>query len=182
MSREEMNAHQFQEGRFSQKVLNAGFFAALVLAGVCLVGSMVYLASFLYSTQAAMDDILTKAATTNVNFYLVELAVNARMVTARIALLSCGITVGMSFGFLGFALFLIGVKGEMDVEAQNEKYSVKIARMAPGGFVILCAVVLIAVCVTRSTPFSYTRTPAPQQVMKQSEVDLPDGPEKVLPP
>lgn len=177
-----MATNEAKAMRFSRRILNAGFVVALVLAAICLLASIVYLASFLYSTQAAIDSMIEKASSTNVNFNILELAINARMVTARIALLSCGITVGMSFGFLGFALFLIGVEGEMDVEAQQEEYRVKIARMAPGVFVILCATALIAICATRSTPFSYTRTPSEQGTVTQSGDDLPKGPDRVVPP
>lgn len=40
-----------------------------------------------------------------------QVAVVAQMYLARVQLLSCGIFVGMAFGFLGFGLFLLGIKG-----------------------------------------------------------------------
>ena len=48
---------------------------------------------------------------------------------------------------------ILGIKGEMDLDAGSESYKVKIARLSPGVFVILCATVLIGVCATSSTPF-----------------------------
>jgi hypothetical protein len=84
-----------------------------------------------------------------------EVAINGRLVMARVALLSCGVFTGMSFGFLGFALFLLGIKKEINADAQYENFQVKLARMSPGVFIILIAAILIGVCVTHSTPFTY---------------------------
>lgn len=141
-------------GTFSRTVLNIGFAGALVLAAACLVLGAIYLYTFLRSTNGGIDQLLGNTANLVSNDVL-YIAINARLVMARVALLSCGIFVGMSFGFLGFALFLLGIKEEMNVDAHSEAYSVKIARMSPGVFVILCATILIGVCISRQTPFEY---------------------------
>jgi hypothetical protein len=160
---------------FSQTILNIGFGVALVLAAACLALGAVYLYMFLKSTNAGIDQLLTNTAN-QVSNEVLYIAINARLVMARVALLSCGVFVGMSFGFLGFALFLLGIKEEMNVDAGSEGYSVKIARMSPGVFVILCATILIGVCISRQTPFSYENfqkrdSPTPAASEK---LDLPD--------
>ena len=143
---------------FPQRILNAGFVTALCLAGVCLLSGVAYLVLFLTSTQNSINELMQPRDTaTVVSFSVTELAMNARMVMARVALISCGIFVGMSFGFLGFALFLIGVQGEMDAELKHERVELKLFRIAPGALVLLCAALLIGLCVTRETPFSSRR-------------------------
>jgi hypothetical protein len=138
---------------FPQWLLNVGFVCGLLLAAVCLVFSAFYLYYFLTNTSAAVENILKSGESSLLPTELIDLGINARMVMARIALHSCGVFVGMAFGFLGFSLFLLGIKGEMDLDAGAESYKVKIARLSPGVFVILCATVLIGVCATSSTPF-----------------------------
>jgi len=57
-----------------------------------------------------------------------------------------GIICGAAFGFLGFALFLLGAKGDMDAAFQDSQHKVQLERMAPGSFVIFIAAILIGVC------------------------------------
>lgn len=140
---------------FPQKLLNIGFVFALSLAGVCLLAGAWYLYSFLVATSTGISSLIGSAADKSITESTVEIAINARLVMARLAFLSCGTFIGMSFGFLGFALFLLGIKGEMGLDAGSESYRIKLARMSPGIFVILCATILIVICVTRQTPFSY---------------------------
>lgn len=78
-----------------------------------------------------------------------------QLYVARILLLSCGVVVGMALGFLGFALFLLGVEGTQDVEGTAPSLTLKLARLSPGAFVIICSAVLVGVCVTRPLPFNY---------------------------
>lgn len=139
--------------RFPQWLLNTGFVCGLLLAGACLVFSAFYLYYFLTNTSAAVENMLKAGESSLLPTDVIGLGINARMVMARIALHSCGVFVGMAFGFLGFSLFLLGIKGEMDLDAGAESYKVKIARLSPGVFVILCATVLIGVCAASSTPF-----------------------------
>ena len=132
---------------FPQVLLNVGFICALLVAAACLVFSSWYLFTFLGATNAGIESLLqTALRDPNTSPGVIQLSILARTAMARFALLSCGVSVGMSFGFLGFALFLLGIKGEMDVSARHEDNRIKIARMAPGVFVILCATVLIGVC------------------------------------
>jgi hypothetical protein len=145
---------------FPQKLLNVGFGLALLLAAGCLTLGAIYLYTFLKSTNVGIEQLVTQAGSSAPDGVL-QIAINGRLVMARIALLSCGVFAGMSFGFLGFALFLFGVKEEMNVTAHSERYSVKLAQMAPGVFVIVCAAILIGVCVYRETPFTYMQEKAP---------------------
>jgi hypothetical protein len=64
----------------------------------------------------------------------------------KFILQSCGIICGAAFGFLGFALFLLGAKGDMDAAFQDSQHKVQLERMAPGSFVIFIAAILIGVC------------------------------------
>ena len=154
--------------RFSSSILNVGFCTALVLAVASLTMGSYYLYDFLESTKSGVIEFIREHSSKPGQEDLLYLAINARLVMARLALVSCGMFIGMAFGFLGFALFLIGVRGEMDVDASrgnaDEGFHVKLARMSPGIFVILCSTILIGVCVTRRTDLEYDRS-RPTSVM-----------------
>ena len=99
----------------------------------------------------------------------------------RLSLLSTGIFVAMSFGFLGFALFLIQAKGDVDVDLEktaNESgssYKLKLARLSPGLFVILCATVIIIVCVTFRIEYKVSETRHADQYMEDRGFgEIPD--------
>ena len=143
------------EARFPHALLNVGFGFALAVAAACLTLSAWYLFTFLQATNSGVESVLRSALQTSTPTSVIQLSILARTAMARFALLSCGVCVGMGFGFLGFALFLLGIKGEMDVEAQHENAQIKVARMAPGVFVILCATVLIGVCITFRTQYEW---------------------------
>jgi len=64
----------------------------------------------------------------------------------RMALISTAFSIAMSFGFIGFALFIIDAKGDLEGSAQLPTTSFKVAKMSPGIFAILCATVIIIVC------------------------------------
>lgn len=153
-SKAKTSSQRLMGAAFPQMLLNVGFGLALLLAAGCLTLGAVYLYAFLKSTNAGIGDLVTNAGS-HISDGVLVIAINGRLVMARIALLSCGVFAGMSFGFLGFALFLLGVKEEMNVEGQSERYSLKVARLTPGLFVIACAAILIGVCVNRETGFVY---------------------------
>lgn len=152
---------------FSQRILDIGFLSGLFLAGIALIGSIVYLMYFQIQTHNALERLLTYATTaspansgpertvTRLPDSTLQLAIASRMIMARMTLLSCGAFIGMAFGFLGFSLFLLGVRGEMDVSARREQYLVKIVRMSPGVFIVTCAAVVITICVTYTLPFDF---------------------------
>jgi hypothetical protein len=138
---------------FPPYVLNTGFLAGLVMAFVCLALAALYLNKFLVDTNTAVTALLATPPTTDIGAHLLRTALNARLVTARLALLSCGVFVGMGFGFLGFALFLVGVRGDSELNARYSSGRLTLTRLAPGVLVILCATLLIGICATRETPF-----------------------------
>lgn len=169
---------------FPQQLLNVGFCVALVLAGTCFITAALYLNEFLSGTNQGVEDLIAKATSvgSTLSSGTLEVAINARLVIARIALLSCGVFIGMSFGFLGFALFLMGLKDEMNVSGRYESYYIKLGRLSPGVFVILCATVLIGICATRSTPFSYDHEVVPARVNNAAKKpDVPEFPGRSQP-
>lgn len=141
-------------GKITQVLFNLGFVFALILAAVCLFFSAQYLYNFLSSTNSGINAVIQDAKT-NTDPGALEVIINGRLVMARIALLSCGIFVGISFGFLGFALFLMGIKESIDVDFDSDTYKAKFARMSPGVLVIICSSILTGYCATRPTPFWY---------------------------
>jgi hypothetical protein len=146
---------------FPQRILNIGFMAALVLAATSLLVGAFYLFFFLWKTSSSVEALLNQTQTARISSGDLKIAISAQLVIAKVALLSCSILVGMAFGFLGFSLFLIGVRAELDAEAGKEDTKVKLARMSPGVFVILCAAVMISVSATHPTPFTMGAGPEP---------------------
>lgn len=144
-----------EEGtKFPQYLLNIGFVFALLLSTVCLFLSAYYLFNFLTDTNDAMARLIT-GADGKLDPASLRVAITGRLAMARFALISCGMFVGIAFGFLGFALFLLGIRNEVDASAVHENFQIKFVRLSPGLLVILCATVLVGICVTRSIDFSY---------------------------
>lgn len=143
---------------FSARILDFGFVAGIVLAAMCLLLSAYYLQQFLTATNEGVGELLKQQPASLEGRDLITMGISARLVMARLALRSCGVFVGLSFGFLGFSLFLIGVRGVIDANVEHANSTLTLARLSPGVFVIFCATVLIALCVTLSTPFEYTQT------------------------
>jgi hypothetical protein len=50
----------------------------------------------------------------------------------KFLLQSYGVVSGVAFGVLGFALFLIGAKGDTDAAFDDSQHKVQLTRMAPG--------------------------------------------------
>lgn len=138
------------EHAFPPKLLRAGFTGALMLAAACFGFSAVYLYKYLVITSDAVDSIIKEVVIAPASL---QMALSARLAVAKYSLLSCGVVTGLAFGFLGFALFLLGVQGNMDVKANQAGNSIQLARIAPGTFVILCAAVLAAISVTHRIDF-----------------------------
>src|SRR5262245_4909742 len=110
--------------RVGQNLLDVGFAFALLLAVVCLVGSTLYLFYFfryvlpghdafvLNQMKSFQTAVNTPPGTNNQLFArrlsalegILYVTIDARLVISRLALLSCGVCIGLSFGFLGFAL------------------------------------------------------------------------------
>jgi len=147
----------FPRGRspFSRPILNIGFFVGLVLAVACLLLSTFYLVRFEAHANSGVTSALEAAQNdpSSNQLLAMQFSLSVHMYIARILLLSCGIFAGLSFGFLGFALFLIGVEGAVAASLEGTGgLRVSVARLAPGAFVILCAAILIGVCARGSLP------------------------------
>ena len=76
----------------------------------------------------------------------------------KFVLQSCGIMAGTAFGFLGFGLFLLGAKGDMDATFSDSSHKVQLSRMAPGSFVIFMAAVLIGFCSLNKVDLTFGAT------------------------
>lgn len=143
----------------SRLILNIGFAAGLVLAVACLALSAFYLLRFQDQAGSAVSSVIGPLAKPNAgatDLMAMQAAFSAHAYMARVLLLSCGVFVGMAFGFLGFSLFLIGAEGAIDAEGKVGESTFNVTRLAPGAFVILVSAILIGVCVTRSLPVSLT--------------------------
>jgi hypothetical protein len=67
---------------------------------------------YLNSANTGITQVLDNVANQQVKLETgqLEVLINGRLVMARLGLLSCGVLAGVAFGFLGFALFLLGIK------------------------------------------------------------------------
>lgn len=107
--------------------------AAITLAFLALLLSASYLFYYLYKSPNPGD--ITNP-TTMASF-------NA---DRRMTLISTAFFVALSFGFLGFALFLINAKGEIEGEGNIGDYKVRITKFSPGLVIIVCSTIIICVC------------------------------------
>lgn len=142
----ESNHRETQQ--FPDWLMNAGFLFALIVAGVCLFHSVDYLRQF----QATLQGLTASQGVASVK---IEALTNG-YVAARLMLLSCGVSIGLAFGFLGFGLFLLGARGSISAQGAAGDYHVTLARLSPGVFVITCAALLTGICATQSVPYSIT--------------------------
>lgn len=112
-----------------KRLLTIGYISAIGLAFLGMITSVLYL--FYFSYNSPLPEVIERDT-------MVAFSAERRMV-----LLSTAIFVAMSFGFLGFALFLIQAKGDVDATIEIKDYKMKFARLSPGLFVILCSTVII---------------------------------------
>jgi hypothetical protein len=118
-----------------RKVIALGYMAGIAISFVGLIASALYLWYFMALTP---DPVSIDSSAK-----LLGISAERRML-----LLSTAIFVAMSFGFLGFSLFLIQAEGEVDGSIEAGDYKFKFVRLSPGLFVILCATVIIIVAST----------------------------------
>jgi len=85
----------------------------------------------------------------------------------RISMLSTGIIVGIAFGFLGFALFVMGITGAVKASAEAQGARVLLENAAPGLIVLVVAAILIGVCVVQPVVIEFT--PTPQSMTSQTQ-------------
>lgn len=165
--------------RVSTVMYDLGFFAGVMLAFACFVAAAWYLFAFLDMSAHGLEQLLS--VTTPQAVETTQLALNVQAVMNKMALLSCGVFSGMAFGFLGFALFLIGVRGEVELTAESAKTSFHASRLAPGLFVIICASIIISLSVTQQFTLDYQSRGAgaapPYDFTKSDVLEQPLGAE-----
>jgi hypothetical protein len=138
-------AEQGSPDRLAHRVLLGSFIAAVLLAVGGFVVVAVYLFQYLHHSFATFDtDSMNQLS--KMDFDTMQSILLARAGLWKFILQSCGIMAGVAFGFLGFALFLLGVKGDMDAAYDDSRHKVQLTRLAPGSFVMLIAAVLIGLC------------------------------------
>ena len=145
----------------NDKFLNWGYKAAILLSFLGMIGSALYL--FLFQLNQA------DPASYSSEISLIGLTADMQM-----RLLSTAIFVGMSFGFLGFALFLIQAKGSVDIDASSESHKLKITQLSPGLFVILCATAIIIMASTYKIGFSMESVPQELPIDQPEDSTKPD--------
>jgi hypothetical protein len=164
-------SHRDRSNTLASHILLYSFVAAVVLA----IGGFVVVSTYLFLyLNHAFNAFDTSSMTQFAGMEPDRLQpiLLARAGLWKFILQSCGIIAGVAFGFLGFALFLLGAKGDIDASVSNSLHKVQLSRMAPGSLVILIAAVLIGVCsvskvelsldpiVTTTTTTSSAPTPA----------------------
>jgi len=140
---------------FSSRILLYSFAAAVLLAIAGFVVVCIYLFLYLNHSFAAFDpDNISRFS--SMDLQKLQPILLARAGLWKFILQSCGIISGVAFGFLGFGLFLLGAKGEMDASFADSQHKVQLTRMAPGSFVILIAAVLIGACSLNKVELEFT--------------------------
>jgi hypothetical protein len=123
-------------------LIRYGFYAALSLAGLCLIFAISYISYYSVTTTRSLE-----AHTSNFldskDINALTAVLIARTAQNKTLLQSCGAVAGIAFGFLGFALFLLGVQGEVDADGTILSTNFSLRRLAPGALIMLAAMVLI---------------------------------------
>jgi hypothetical protein len=155
---------------FPQWALNFGFVAGVLFCLVSFCATAVYLWSFLDIARAEVAPLSAPPSaptpapgTPGTSATPPTKPVSAdrparpdvlsRLITVKMALLSCGVLAGAGLGFLGLALFLMGVRSVMNVDASGASFSAQLVNVAPGTLILLCSAILIGLCTTRE--FTY---------------------------
>jgi hypothetical protein len=164
------------------------FVAAVVLAIAGFMVVAIYLFRYFnHAVEAFTPPTMGQLASMNTN--AMQSMLLARTGLWKFILQSCGIIAGVAFGFLGFALFLLGAKGDMDAAFEDSQHKVQLSRMAPGSFVLFIAAILIGLCSTKSVtldlPQEETRT-VPVQALSpiaepESRGSIPADPNEATP-
>jgi hypothetical protein len=126
-------------------ILMWSFVTAVVLAIAGFAVVAIYLFQYLGHAFQSFDT-QTMDQLSKMDSGAMQSIIVARSGLWKFILQSCGVIAGVAFGFLGFALFLLGAKGDMDAAFDDSQHKVQLSRMAPGSFVILLAVLLIGIC------------------------------------
>jgi hypothetical protein len=126
------------------RMIKHGFYIGLGLATVCLIFASTYISWYSERMEDSFEGhvpAFLKATDTRplVCIMLTRTALNKTL------LQSCGVVGGIAFGFVGFALFLLGVRGNIDAEMSTGRNTFTFKRLAPGSAVILAALLLVGI-------------------------------------
>ena len=146
---------------FPTWVLNSGFFFGLALSVLCFIAAAWHLSSF----QSALSNPPTNSPLAEDNVFL-------RTISSKMALITSGTISAIALGFLGLSLFLVGVQGSTNVEASAQSYQTKLVNVAPGTLVLVCAIGLIALLMTRNIEVTQTSMPQPANAKPVTDLSL----------
>jgi len=131
-------------------------FAAFVLAGC--TGYLVYFQWTINAELASVQGHFSDPG--NLGTAIISGQIAAfRM---ALALHAAGLYCGIGLLFMGFALFLVGVKGNITVAATNASGGLKASNLAPGSLAILCAAVIIGWCAGRTPSLQFSTGTGPE--------------------
>jgi len=167
---------------FSKKILNLGFVLSIALSGVSFLCAAYYMFNFQTSTMGFMEKAIASAQDASTSDrIIIQNALAVHFYASRIALVSCGIFSGLSFGFLGFSLFLIGASNTSDVSMSGgDNYQVALKNIAPGTVSIICGAAIIGLCATKDLPANMTL--GSQPVLERTiQPDITIAPDPQLP-
>jgi hypothetical protein len=167
------------EQRFSRNILNIGFLAALVLAALAFCMAGWYLLRFADSTNDVVAQAMAigqrREAISPTQLDVLQSALGIQTYVSRVLLVSCGMFIALAFGFLGFALFLVGAAGQSDLDVTHGgTYKVTLTNLAPGTIAILAATVLAALCVTQSMPANINLDDSASRAAREANIIPPD--------
>ena len=132
-------------------LVRLGYIAALILATVCIGCSILHLNTFTNIVNDGMK--VARGLTQHSQLPLLYAMNGANFATARLMLMSCGVSAGLMMGILGFALYLMGVRGSINAEGGSKDVKVVLTQLSPGAFTMACAAALIAFSISR--PITY---------------------------
>jgi hypothetical protein len=145
-----------------------GFTLGVILAGVCLLGALGHHIWFMRQVDNTMNAVksITEAVAANPQNQVpgattLRYALATSSALMRTSLLSTGIMVGLAFGFLGFALFVMGITGAAKLNAEGHGARVSLENAAPGLVVLVVAAMLIGVCVVQPVGIEFTPPSSP---------------------
>lgn len=143
--------------QFSQKILDRGFIAGLIFCAFAFLALVVYLFCFMLNVGSS----LASANSTGETAIHSQFTLVAKLMTVKLALLSCGIMAGAALAFLGLSLFLLGIRSVMNVDASGGSFQAKLVNVAPGTLILLCSTLLIGIVTTREFTIDQSREGSP---------------------
>jgi hypothetical protein len=148
------NEHAQPEHKFakSDHLIRFGFFAGLGLATLCLVFTVVYIWFYSRNTTTSFDAFYSENLNAKSIDNLTGMLI-ARTAQNKTLLQSCGVVSGIAFGFLGFSLFLLGIRGDTDASGSIQNYSFNLKRLAPGSLIMLASIGLVGISAVHRIEF-----------------------------